>query len=191
MTQTFTFRPMQEADGPAVIQLLWIIFLDMELPLLQELPHSAIQQLMLQSMQDDTYRYSPKRGVVVEQDGQIAGAVFSYPGDEEPLIDQAFNQLAQATYQHPFVMFNDLETQPGEYYVDALVVHPDFRGAGLGQQLLMQAKTAAVQSGYRRLDLNCDVNNPKARALYERLGFQPTEQRQLSGHWYDLMTFTF
>jgi ribosomal protein S18 acetylase RimI-like enzyme len=66
----------------------------------------------------------------------------------------------------------------GHGYVDdetpevAIGVRDDARGAGLGAQLLVQLADAAAKSGFRRLSLSVDRENPALR-LYERLGYRP------------------
>lgn len=50
--------------------------------------------------------------------------------------------------------------------LEMLFIHPDFRGKGLGRQML---ETAIREHHVRRLDVN--EQNPQARGFYEHLGF--------------------
>ena len=54
-------------------------------------------------------------------------------------------------------------------------VHPDFRGGGLGAQLLRRFRQDARAAGHARLLLGVHRENP-ARRLYERAGFVPAGQ---------------
>lgn len=49
---------------------------------------------------------------------------------------------------------------------------PSARHLGLGQRLMAAAVEKAWQKGLARIELTVRVDNPNARALYERMGFQ-------------------
>lgn len=191
MSQLIHYRRMELRDIEAVLDLLWIIFEDMELPLLHQYPYALLKQLILQGMHDSTFRYSPARGIVAIQEEQVVGVIFVYPGKEQPSIDDALNRLLQEYLQPGLVMFEDLETSEETYYIDALVVHPVAQKQGIAKNLIHQAKQKAKDEGYNRLDLNCDVENDKAKHLYESLGFNVRKQRNISSHLYDEMTYLF
>lgn len=55
--------------------------------------------------------------------------------------------------------------------VHDLAVHRDFRGQGLGTQLLNAAEQEAIRLGCCRLTLEVQHENVSARRLYERIGF--------------------
>lgn len=52
-----------------------------------------------------------------------------------------------------------------------LVVLPEFRGKGIGQQLLSTVESRAQELGCCRVTLEVMENNPRAKALYHRCGF--------------------
>jgi ribosomal protein S18 acetylase RimI-like enzyme len=55
--------------------------------------------------------------------------------------------------------------------VHDLTVHRDFRGQGLGTQLLDAAEQEAIRLGCCKLTLEVQHENVNARRLYERVGF--------------------
>lgn len=55
--------------------------------------------------------------------------------------------------------------------LDGLCVDSAARGLGVGTALLNAATNYALQDGKRSIRLSVIDNNPRARALYERLGF--------------------
>lgn len=61
--------------------------------------------------------------------------------------------------------------RPGELLLDGIAVDPAARGQGLGARLLREADLLAAERGLRRVRLSVVDTNPRARALYERLGF--------------------
>ena len=53
-----------------------------------------------------------------------------------------------------------------------LGVQPDLRGQGLGSKLIHHFIEVARAKGRATVSLDVSIENPKAQALYERLGFQ-------------------
>ncbi|MDT7858195.1 N-acetyltransferase [Rubrivirga sp. S365] len=64
------------------------------------------------------------------------------------------------------------------HYAANLGVPPDLRGRGIGTVLLSHEAAAAHRVGRRTLALDVTVNNPRAQALYERLGFAVTRYQE-------------
>lgn len=58
-----------------------------------------------------------------------------------------------------------------------LAVSSDFRGEGLGTQLIAQLEQKMKEDGYKVAALDVDGDNPKAKALYQKLGYQVIEKR--------------
>jgi len=61
--------------------------------------------------------------------------------------------------------------RPGELLLDGIAVDPAVRGQGLGTRLLREVELVAAEWGLRHVRLSVVDTNPRARALYERLGF--------------------
>lgn len=55
--------------------------------------------------------------------------------------------------------------------LSAVIVHPDFRGQGLGRALVRECLSRAEQQGGKGMLLEVNVPNP-AKALYHSLGFE-------------------
>jgi GNAT superfamily N-acetyltransferase len=60
---------------------------------------------------------------------------------------------------------------PGVPQLDHLEVPGPFQGRGIGTALIHAAEATARQLGYERIALGVGLDNPKARRLYERLGY--------------------
>lgn len=65
-------------------------------------------------------------------------------------------------------------TQAGQHRVESLYVLPEFQGRGVGRSLIQQALDWHGQ--YVDIYLNVLAYNHRARALYKKLGFQPTDR---------------
>lgn len=66
----------------------------------------------------------------------------------------------------------DLEWAGRDCFLTELYVRPERRGAQLGARLLEQATALAREAGARAIHLVVRHDNPTARALYERAGFE-------------------
>lgn len=64
--------------------------------------------------------------------------------------------------------------------VDELYVHESARGSGLGTRLLAQAFAICEREGIARVHLEVDNENPRAAALYTRLGFVGNDRKLLT-----------
>lgn len=51
-------------------------------------------------------------------------------------------------------------------------VHPEHRGRGVGAALLAEAHRRLAMTGHRAVELSVDDGNPRAAALYLRLGYE-------------------
>ena len=50
-------------------------------------------------------------------------------------------------------------------------LHPGWRGHGLGERLMRETLDAADTFGFTRIELGVYATNPRAHALYRKLGF--------------------
>jgi len=54
----------------------------------------------------------------------------------------------------------------------AVRVYPFLQGGGIGARLMAAAEAAIRERGYRIAELGVEKDNPRARRLYERLGYR-------------------
>jgi ribosomal protein S18 acetylase RimI-like enzyme len=80
--------------------------------------------------------------------------------------------------------------QPEEartWYLMSMWVSPDLRGSGAAARLVDAVRDQARRSGAERIRLWVTDVNGRARAFYDRLGFEPTGRHQLvpeqPDHW--------
>ncbi|HEY76345.1 MAG TPA: GNAT family N-acetyltransferase [Thermoflexia bacterium] len=62
---------------------------------------------------------------------------------------------------------------PGGWMIGNVAVHPDWRGRGIGRALVEAALETVGRRGGAWVGLEVRDDNPVARRLYERLGFEP------------------
>ncbi len=63
------------------------------------------------------------------------------------------------------------ETDNRRFLLDGIFVHPEARGRGVGTLLLDAVTAEAAARGYAEIRLDVIDSNPRAKALYERVGF--------------------
>jgi ribosomal protein S18 acetylase RimI-like enzyme len=75
----------------------------------------------------------------------------------------------------------EAETQAGEMYIDCLAVSPNNQGNGVGTTLLRYIVAYYHQQQNKTLGLLVDKENPRAKRLYESLGFKVVGEKPLVG----------
>lgn len=181
-------RPAEKKDLDAIAQLVLVILKDMELPFLEEVSEEKTLEVLKTAALKDNYRYSLKRGLVYEVDNEPAGIAFAYRDDEEKVVDLPLKEaLKEHHLPEDLQLFTDPETFPNEFYLDTISVFEKFRGKGIGSKLLEALPQWAKENQREVIGLACDKQNPKAKKLYQKMGFEEVGVYQLSGHDYDHM----
>lgn len=67
-----------------------------------------------------------------------------------------------------------------------LLVAPDLRCRGIGSRLIQEAERRASERGYPRIGLAVGTENTRARALYERHGFEDVGLGTFTIHWTEI-----
>jgi ribosomal protein S18 acetylase RimI-like enzyme len=115
--------------------------------------------------------YSWQNSMLAEQDGKVVACLISYDGaDYATMRKETFRLIAEEVGRDFRQM--ESETEAGEYYVDSIAVLPDYRGQGIGTQLLRAGAEKARQLHIGKVSIVVSPDNPKAQQLYESLGFQ-------------------
>lgn len=68
-----------------------------------------------------------------------------------------------------------------EGHIATIAVHPDWRGRGLGEMLILSLLERARSRGMQRSSLEVRVSNEGAQALYRHVGFEVVSRRR---HYY-------
>ncbi|MGW0698135.1 N-acetyltransferase family protein [Streptomyces sp. NPDC002867] len=110
------------------------------------------------------------------------------PDDLAPYT-AAFERLVADPHQHPIVAVRDgrvvgtlqLTVIPGlsrrgttRSIIEAVRIHADERGSGLGTQLIEWAVEKSRGLGCQLVQLTSDATRTDAHRFYERLGFEPS-----------------
>ena len=126
-------------------------------------------------------QYSYNNTLVATIEDNIVGICVSYDGALLHLLRQPFIDAAQQEWGMDHSSIPD-ETQAGELYIDSLAVDPDYRGRGIASLLLRATIDKSRALGLPSTGLLVDVGNPKAEALYNKVGFQYAGTNSWGGH---------
>ena len=125
-------------------------------------------------------QYSWQNGLIAEINGLVAGAVVGYDGCRlDVLREETFAVLRELVGRTPMIVD---ETEVGEYYLDSVAVLPNFRGLGVGRELVAAFCEKAFSEGHEKVGLLVDFDNPQAEKLYASLGFRRINTRPFFTH---------
>lgn len=127
---------------------------------------------------------SPDQVLVARLGDVIAGVCGFYEGDRGA-VDLTWaalrRQLSTAASIRAGLLLAVLARgeRHGALVLDGVCVDVDLRGHGIGSALLAAANEHARRRSARVVRLSVVDTNPRARALYQRLGFQPVDTGSL------------
>lgn len=180
-------RDAEVKDVEEIVELFKIILEDLNLSILQSTSWHQLKPALMEAAVNNEYRYSYKDAIVKEIDKKIAGFSYGYRGEANKKADEILSEVLTKHNLPHFVIFNEDETEAGEWYLDSLVVDESFRGSGIGKELLHAVYKKAKSLRIDKVGLNVNQSNHKALRLYENEGFQETREVELSGHLYTHM----
>lgn len=121
---------------------------------------------------------SPDRVLVARAGGSVVGICGFYEGNKGA-VDLTWaglrGRLSAAASVRALLLLAPLSrrAQRDALVLDGICVDPALRGRGIGSALLEAATDHARSRGARAVRLSVVDTNPRARALYDRLGFEP------------------
>ncbi|KRK48906.1 N-acetyltransferase GCN5 [Secundilactobacillus kimchicus JCM 15530] len=177
-------REAKSEDAPQIAPLINLIFDEMQLEELEDVPEPDLEKVIAMAYRTRAYLSGIANTVVAEADGQVVGVAFGYPGENEDRVDEVLRRLSDksAAFDQPFEA--ESETDGNEWYLDSIAVSPDYQGHGVGRQLLNALPKVAAKNDEKVIGLNVDFDNPGAMKLYARNGYQVVGTRMIGDHAY-------
>ena len=142
------------------------------------LTHEQLHESITMVSASEETIYSFENTLVAEVDGKVVGAMCAYDGaDYQRLKQPLVNTLG------PDCGFAKMkETEAGEFYLDSVGVHEEYRGRGIASRLFAAQIERARTLGHKVAGLIVDEDKPQAEALYARLGFIHLDKKDFFGH---------
>jgi ribosomal protein S18 acetylase RimI-like enzyme len=175
MNHKIIIRPATVADAQVGMKLIYMTMSRLADYLLGSGDSQKAKATLTRLFSKRQNRFSYQFTDIAEIDGQVAGLALSYPSG----IPMAL-QLLRISGLVEFIRFvrNALplsqiaEAGAGEQFINNVAVLPNFQGQGVGSQLLAFVEDRAITTGLGMSSLCVDIDNERARRLYERLGYQ-------------------
>jgi ribosomal protein S18 acetylase RimI-like enzyme len=123
--------------------------------------------------------YSYRNCWLAEAAGRRAGALLSFPMPARDTADVVSAPPIDGS--DVFAPYKYLEA-PETWYVCGVALLPEYRGRGIGTQLMRIAAQQAREHGYDRLSLVVFEQNTGALRLYRRLGYQVIDRAPIVPH---------
>lgn len=124
-------------------------------------------------------QYSYKNCWVAEMDDEVVATAVVYDGGQLHTLRKPVAHQIKAYFNLPFNPED--ETQSGEYYIDCVGVSLSHQGRGIGSLMFKFLIEEYVVKRKETLGLLVDLDNPNAKKLYLKLGFQVIGPRKLAG----------
>lgn len=134
----------------------------------------------LVEMEDSQYSYRNTLCAMTAS-GVLVGICVAYDGASLKKLRRRFVECAVEAFGIDYSGMAD-ETEEGEFYIDSLAVSSTYRGKGIARQLLEAAILRARELGIPRVGLLVDKGNPRAEALYTKIGFKYVNDAIWGGH---------
>lgn len=176
-------RKARKEDSLQVARLMLLAMKDIVQAFLGTNDPQQALEFMRGLVQQEGNQYSFAHTWVAEQNHQVIGSITIYDGAELQQLRQPVLSLLSDSYNRHISPEN--ETEPGEFYIDTIAVHPDHQGKGLGSKLLKLVIDYFVYQEGQILGLLVDRKNPKAKSLYLQMGFKQVGEKLLMGHPYE------
>lgn len=179
MTKSLVIRPATPNDVELAANLLYLSMGELAEYLFGgvRMPVNKILKGLFLSKNN---RFSWTTADVAAWDGEPVGVLFSFPGYEfnrrELTIGAALLKLCGLDVlrliPRALSIANGVETYRDEYYLANMAIFPKFQGRGIGSSLLKHAEGKAQAAALTKCSLIVDTENPNAKRLYERTGYQ-------------------
>jgi len=67
--------------------------------------------------------------------------------------------------------------------LNGIAILPEYRSRGIGTRLIASAEKMARERGFREVCVGVDIENTRARSLYERLGYRDWGHGVVEAYW--------
>lgn len=172
-------RKATTEDTASIVKYLLLAMEDIVYEFIGEKNKVKAEAFMSYCVEHENNQYSFQNCWVVEENGGIIAAVVVYDGGSLHELRKPVKEYISKNYETPFNPED--ETQAGEFYIDSLGVDLNQQGKGIGSKLLQFLINEYVVQKKQKLGLLVDKENPGAKKLYLKLGFQVVGEKTLVG----------
>ena len=178
---SITYRVGRKGDCPKLADFIYIASDGVVEFLFQDLiPGCSPQQIMAQNLKKGAGHYTYKNAIVAENERTVVGASFFYPSRDHVISDEMRQFYPADRLEHlKHVLSDGVENS---LYIDTLCVDENYRGNGIGAELISLTKEKAVKEGFNAVSLIALADNTDAHRLYHRCGFEIVSHVEMESH---------
>ena len=190
----FIVRKGEKEDFDQVVPLIIMAIEDLANQITSSADLEIVKERMRAAYNTPETIFSKEYAVIIEANDradkkEIAGAGFAYPGRHIKLLNQRTLEVCQgigAMYQPEEIqrLVNSKEAEPDEFYIDNLAVYENYRGKGISKKILTSFESKGKEQGFEKISILADINNAKAKSIYEKSGYVADDIYELLGHKY-------
>ncbi len=177
-------RRAKKTDAPQVSELLYIILDEMDIPMLKVYDKPKVLEFIGKAFNSEAGRFSHNNVTVKEMEGRAVGMAVAYHGADAARLDRELAAIIRDTFSLCEDIILDKEADEDEFYIDSLCIMPEFRGMGIGTELLKSLQEEAGGNSFAKLSINVELNNTRAQRLYESMGYLTEKEMEIAGHSY-------
>ena len=172
-------RKAKPEDAKAIATYLMLAMEDIVYQFIGEKSLEKATQFLVNLISQEANQYSYENCWVIETENEVVAVAVVYDGGKLQELRKPVAQEIKSMFNRDFSPEN--ETEAGEYYIDSIGVSPHQQGKGLGSKLLQFLIDEYVYKRKGTLGLLVDKENPNAKKLYLKLGFEIVGEKTLAG----------
>jgi ribosomal protein S18 acetylase RimI-like enzyme len=144
------------------------------------IPDMTPIQMVAHNLSNEDSYYSYKNAIVAEHNQTPIGVSLSYSSSFHQITEEMRNFLPEDRLEH-FKSFYASRVE-NSLFLNALCVNDQFRGKGIGTQLISLTEKKARDDGFNAVSLIVLADNTDAQRLYARCGFKTVKAVELNSH---------
>ena len=134
--------------------------------------HEELLDVGEKRYQREGFSFSYENCTVVEYRDAIIGMMVAFP----MIVDPDYVE------EDPVLVPYNILEEDQSFYICGIALFPDYRGQGIGQQLLKLAEDKAINLSLKKLSLIVFLQNTDAYRLYQKLGYIEIARQRIIEH---------
>ena len=172
-------RKATPEDAKAIATYILLAMEDILYQFIGEKSIEKATQFLINLIAKKANQYSYENCWVIEIEREVVSVAVVYNGGKLEELREPVIQEIKSMFHRDFTPEN--ETEAGEHYIDSIGVSPHQQGKGLGTKLFLFLINEYVTKRNETLGLLVDKENPDAKKLYLKLGFEIVGEKTLAG----------
>ncbi|WP_165748476.1 GNAT family N-acetyltransferase [Cellulophaga sp. Z1A5H] len=172
-------RNAKEEDAKEIVEHMMLAMDDIVYEFIGEDSKEGATDFLKHLVRKKNTQYSYENCWVAENEDGIIAVANVYDGGKLVELRAPVAEVVKLMFDKDFNPED--ETQEGEFYIDTVGVHPDHQGKGVGSKVFRFLIDEYVHKRNETLGLLVDKDNPNAKKLYLKLGFEIKGNMTLTG----------